>query len=245
MAHKTLIGGTAYEVSGGKTLVGGTAYGIAGGRTLVEGTGYDISFNPSLDDLMADLNIAWCIGRDSAGSDNVYYGLNKGTYVLSFCNGYGSIIKINGDGVLPTVVKEVNSYTAHITTPTSHGKFYYSDRLGDSSTIYTDVYGATLAGISFPSYSDEQVENCLGAITTWKRRTGRDSSSSSTLSASISSNASAGSYVFCAYSSSLVLYRGAEIIAASTNYNDEKIYIENDSYTIYRCYGGTILEFRE
>lgn len=44
MAHKTLIGGTAYEVSGGKTLVGGTAYSIAGGKTLVGGTAYDISF---------------------------------------------------------------------------------------------------------------------------------------------------------------------------------------------------------
>lgn len=46
MAHKTLIGGTAYEVSGGKTLIGGTAYKIAKGRTLVGGTGYDISFAP-------------------------------------------------------------------------------------------------------------------------------------------------------------------------------------------------------
>lgn len=44
MAHKTLIGGTAYEISGGKTLIGGTAYSLAKGRTLVGGTGYDISF---------------------------------------------------------------------------------------------------------------------------------------------------------------------------------------------------------
>lgn len=44
MAHKTLVGGTAYEISGGKTLIGGTAYSIAGGKTLVGGTAYDISF---------------------------------------------------------------------------------------------------------------------------------------------------------------------------------------------------------
>ena len=44
MAHKTLINGTAYKVTGGKTKVNGTAYGISGGRTLVGGTGYDISF---------------------------------------------------------------------------------------------------------------------------------------------------------------------------------------------------------
>ena len=45
MAHKTLVGGTAYEISGGKTLVGGTAYEISGGKTLVGGTGYELSFS--------------------------------------------------------------------------------------------------------------------------------------------------------------------------------------------------------
>lgn len=46
MAHKTLIGGTAYEISGGKTLIDGTAYKIVGGKTLVSGTTYDIAFMP-------------------------------------------------------------------------------------------------------------------------------------------------------------------------------------------------------
>ena len=44
MAHKALIGGTAYSITGGRTLIGGTGYGISKGRTLVSGTGYDISF---------------------------------------------------------------------------------------------------------------------------------------------------------------------------------------------------------
>jgi hypothetical protein len=44
MAHKTLINGTAYEITGGKTLVGGTAYEITGGKTLVDGTVRDIEF---------------------------------------------------------------------------------------------------------------------------------------------------------------------------------------------------------
>lgn len=42
MAHKTLIGGTAYEISGGKTLVNGTAYKIEKGKTLVGGTAYEL-----------------------------------------------------------------------------------------------------------------------------------------------------------------------------------------------------------
>lgn len=44
MAQKTLIGGTGYEITGGRTLVGGTGYSISGGRTLVGGTGYSINF---------------------------------------------------------------------------------------------------------------------------------------------------------------------------------------------------------
>ena len=44
MAHKALIGGTAYEITGGKTLIDGTGYSISGGKTLVDGTGYDVGF---------------------------------------------------------------------------------------------------------------------------------------------------------------------------------------------------------
>ena len=44
MAHKTLIDGTAYEISGGKALVDGTAYSIKNGKTLVGGTAYEVDF---------------------------------------------------------------------------------------------------------------------------------------------------------------------------------------------------------
>ena len=44
MAHKVMVGGTAYNVSGGKSLVSGTSYNIKGGKTLVGGTGYSINF---------------------------------------------------------------------------------------------------------------------------------------------------------------------------------------------------------
>ena len=46
MAHKTLIGGTAYNIVGGKSLVSGTAYNIKKGGTRVNGTGYNINFIP-------------------------------------------------------------------------------------------------------------------------------------------------------------------------------------------------------
>lgn len=44
MAHKALVGGTAYEITKGKTLVSGTGYEITSGRTLVGGTAYEIGF---------------------------------------------------------------------------------------------------------------------------------------------------------------------------------------------------------
>ena len=44
MAQKTLIGETAYEISGGKTLVNGTEYSIKKGKTLVGGTVYEVGF---------------------------------------------------------------------------------------------------------------------------------------------------------------------------------------------------------
>ena len=47
MAHKTLINGTAYGISGGKTRVNGTNYSIGKGKTLVGGTAYSISFGPA------------------------------------------------------------------------------------------------------------------------------------------------------------------------------------------------------
>ena len=46
MAHKALVGGTAYNITGGKSMVSGTVYNIAKGRTLIDGTGYNINFVP-------------------------------------------------------------------------------------------------------------------------------------------------------------------------------------------------------
>lgn len=48
MAHKTLIGGTAYDIKGGKTLIDGTAYSIKSGKTLAGGTVYEVGFAKKL-----------------------------------------------------------------------------------------------------------------------------------------------------------------------------------------------------
>lgn len=48
MAHKTLISGTSYSVTGGLELIGGTGYAKKKGRALVNGTGYDIPFSSGI-----------------------------------------------------------------------------------------------------------------------------------------------------------------------------------------------------
>lgn len=48
-AHKTLVGGTAYTVKGGKCMVDGTVYSILKGRTLIGGTGWDITFPSAIE----------------------------------------------------------------------------------------------------------------------------------------------------------------------------------------------------
>ena len=53
-AHKPLINGTAYTITGGKCMVNGTVYNILKGRTLINGTGYDITFKPSYDPVFAN-----------------------------------------------------------------------------------------------------------------------------------------------------------------------------------------------
>ena len=48
MAHKTLIGGTAYEIKGGRDLIGGTGYDKKNGKVLIGSTAYDIPFSKGI-----------------------------------------------------------------------------------------------------------------------------------------------------------------------------------------------------
>ena len=48
MAHKTLIGGTAYTIKGGKDLINGTSYAKKQGKVLVAGTKMSIPFSSGI-----------------------------------------------------------------------------------------------------------------------------------------------------------------------------------------------------
>nr|DAH37825.1 MAG TPA: hypothetical protein [Caudoviricetes sp.] len=86
MAHKVLIGGTAYAVAKGRTLVNGTGRDIKKGRTVINGAGYDIAFGaplkwllnatpavPSWDEVRAKFT-----STDLFGTTNEYIGIRYG-----------------------------------------------------------------------------------------------------------------------------------------------------------------------
>jgi hypothetical protein len=48
MAHRNMVGGTAYDTTGGRALVDGTVYSIQRGKTMVDGTVREIAFKSDL-----------------------------------------------------------------------------------------------------------------------------------------------------------------------------------------------------
>lgn len=90
MAHKTLIGGTAYEIKGGRTLVNGTDYDIKAGKTLVGGTAYDVSFG---EPVTVNISLISGVANESLTYAEIngvkYTGTKTGLQVMS-----GDIIKL-------------------------------------------------------------------------------------------------------------------------------------------------------
>ena len=57
MAHKTIAGGTAYAIKGGKTMVGGTSFGVKKGKTMVDGTVYEVGFGQAISELAVGASV--------------------------------------------------------------------------------------------------------------------------------------------------------------------------------------------
>lgn len=93
MAHKTLVNGTSYEISGGKTLVNGTAYSISGGKTLVGGTAYEIGFGKSIGDLAVGSSVYMNVNGVSTEFLVVHQGLPDATLYDASCDGTWLLMK--------------------------------------------------------------------------------------------------------------------------------------------------------
>ena len=127
MAHGTLIGGTAYGITGGKCLVGGSEYAIKKGRTLIGGTGYDILFGgPTiLRVTRSTISVASAAyvrvnnGENISSNYEGEYPAGTTVSLYAYC-GYadgdypGGVISVNGSDVVRNSKKPVN-YTLDIT----------------------------------------------------------------------------------------------------------------------------------
>jgi hypothetical protein len=92
MAHKTLIGGTAYEIKGGNTLIDGTAYSIKSGKTLIDGTAYEIGFIRTLGGLRVGSSVYFNVGGVAQEFVVVHQGLPSSSYDAS-CSGTWLLMK--------------------------------------------------------------------------------------------------------------------------------------------------------
>ena len=125
--HKTIINGTAYEVTGGKCLVNGTAYDIKKGRTLIGGTGYDITFGPSYDPVFA--NNTWEQIIDACHNNAVPDTWKVADHKPMTINGVDYQIDIIG--------KNHDTYTAGGTVPLTfqmHDCYAYEKQMNSSDT---------------------------------------------------------------------------------------------------------------
>lgn len=96
MAHKTLISGTAYSVTGGRELIGGTGYAKKKGRVLVNGTGYDIPFSSGIPIGTLQVGSVVKIGVNGKSYDFlvVNQGIPSGSSLYdSSCDGTWMLIK--------------------------------------------------------------------------------------------------------------------------------------------------------
>lgn len=134
MAHKTLIDGTAFDISGGKTLIGGTGYGIKSGKTMIDGTGYAITLEkPFANHTWAEI-IAACqngeIPENWVAGDSKTMTIGGVDYQIDIIGKNHDIYTVGGTAPL--------TFQLHECCPTTYAM------VATSSTDFTGGYGDTL-----------------------------------------------------------------------------------------------------
>lgn len=172
---KTMVGAVAHDVTEGKVLVNGVAYSIKQGKTLVNGVAYDIGGEieaPTQAELWADAVSLAANGINSKVTSYVYLKLNEDdevsgsgeeVFIFAFLNGYMAVycatrmLSATGGSALSgmELIYHVPGSTSPGATLDTEGKIWLTN--GINTTNLTQVYGATLLAVEFPSYSKEQV----------------------------------------------------------------------------------------
>lgn len=172
MAHKTLISGTAYSVTGGRELIGGTGYGCKAGKTLIGGTAFTVPFSKGIP--LSTITPGAILYLNESGSPVPFY-IAKHDYE-SGLNGAGRTLLVRkenydkrvwdatGKNNYPdsTMDKWLNSEYLQLLSETvkagiSETKFYYSSMMTPLGiqTMQRSVFTLScteLNPISYPSY---------------------------------------------------------------------------------------------
>ena len=251
MAHKTLIGGTAYDITGGRTLIGGTAYSITKGRTLIGGTGYDIKFTASpmqaFCELMAAATISWRAGRNSSSTGAVSnsFGISYPVWVLSMFNGYYSFTKYT----------DANTKTVIYQSSASYGNVYNDGsafRYSHTGASSTNVYGAELFGLTFTGYTENEIDTILAGVKK-KSGAGRNSASSSTISLTVAADDTVLTAAYISMNARFGLSSPiGTVIAGDYTTNPSLLYVNGTTASLSTngtsaasVYGGSVISLQE
>ena len=144
MAHKTLISGTAYSVTGGRDLIGGTGYGCKAGKTIIGGTAFTVPFSKGIP--LSTITPGAILYLNESGSPVPFY-IAKHDYE-SALNGAGRTLVVRKDCYNDRVFGNKNAYAnsgldswlrntylklldANIQAAIGTTKFYYTPGNGD------------------------------------------------------------------------------------------------------------------
>ena len=197
--------------------------------------------------LLKDLTVVKIVGRNASSSAVL------GGYINQFSTGYKYILSTKEKNMtLWKLVPASTGYTATsiLATSTGSGLAYQSSSSGGkdiywsstatvqtswSATTGSSAYGATLAEVSFPSYTDTDIDSLLGAASA-TGIAGRNSVSQSTVSTS-----SKEYKIILAFKSDTLDVRDGSNYAKLAGTSTDAASISGSTLTLGSVYGGTII----
>ena len=164
MAHKTLISGTAYSVTGGRELIGGTGYGCKAGKTLIGGTAFTVPFSKGIP--LNTITPGAILYLNESGSPTPFYiakhdyesGLNgagRTLVVRKDCcdnNKFGSSNSLSGSTIDVFFNGSYkNRFSAAVKTAIGETTFYYIPGQGETnrSTLKRAIFPLSVRELGF------------------------------------------------------------------------------------------------
>ena len=139
MAHKTLIGGTAYNIKGGRDLIGGTGYSKKNGKVLIDGTVHAIEFVKKL-----RITIVNAIDSSNMSGSVIYNGKAHTSGTLEVEQGETVTIALRNDGENGWCFVGVNGND--VASGSSHVEYTYT--VTKNASIRFDSYAYVIAQIT-------------------------------------------------------------------------------------------------